>query len=330
MESLRKYASTYHSLPSDITIDDTNRLNIALIWVECINDDLPEILRVPLESETDTHKTLLSQHLHRTHSSRDYEKFWSNGFSNDALFEIYMVWVLKCKSEMFPPECFMELSPVYIGDAGMTMAALWIRYRKTLPPPKILHGTAARDFDGRTLLMNWIMYTNDEIIPDVLLHNALIGDGEGRTAAMLYIDRYAKVPPNMLLHDPSYRDRHGKTMAMYYIEVCAEVAPDVLDHSPYLADNNGNTLAYYAIRHIHQYVPRYEISNVYKNNNGNTLIMFALIYYRVIMDDLPRSMFHDPFNIVNQYGENLCNIVEKYCYGSDKIAELMNACNQYV
>lgn len=330
MELLREYASVHHTLPADIIIDNTNRLSLALLWVECINDDLPDVLRVPLDAEDRLHKTLLSQHLHRTRSSSQYAKFWSNNYSKDALFEVFSTWVLKCKSEMFPPECFMSLSPTYVGDAGITMAAMWIRYRKTLPPPRILHGTTERDFDGRTLLMNWITYVNDPVIPDVLLHNAHIGDGEGKTAAMLYIEKYAKVPPNILLHDAEYKDRYGKTMAMYYIEATSEEAPELLDHSPYLADNNGNTLMYYAIRCIHYYVPRYEVSNVYKNAEGDTPIMYALKYYRVIMSELPHHIYHNPFNIVNRHGENLCSIVEKYCYGPNKMNDLMNICYAYI
>ena len=286
-----------------------------------------------MEKEDAFHRTMLSEHLKETKSSSDYIMFWvDGGFSNEALMEIYTQWLFNCKNEEMPPDDFISsLSPEFIGDKQMTMAMLWIRYRKTIPPLTILHGTKQRDFDGNTLLMLWIQYANNKHIPECLLlnHDVYASDKQGRTAAMIYIDTYGELPPKCLFHDVCYKDNNGKTAAMHFLEASDDELPECLLHSPYVADNNGNTLEYYAIRYLHKFVEDWMVSNVYKNRNGDTVIMFALKYYKVIMDFLPSYIFHDPYNIRNRQQENLYDIVEKYCYGNNKINELMLACNVF-
>ena len=280
-----------------------------------------------LEQEDKSHRTQLSKHLCEAHTSCDYMKYWSDSFSVDALLEIFVSWVFNCRNEELPPDEFFDsINPLYKGDKEMTMAMLWIRFRKTLPPLKILHGDDARDYEGRTLLMLWLEYVS-KVIPKELIYNIYAHDNLGRTAAMVYIDVYMKVPPISILHDPAFKDKHGKTLAMHYIESTNESLPDCLLHSPYIADNQGNTLIFYAIRYLHKFVEPWMISNVYRNRNGDTLIMFALKYYRVIMDDLPNYIYHDPYNIKNNQNESLYDIVEKYCYGTNRIDELLFACD---
>jgi hypothetical protein len=83
----------------------------------------------------------------------------------------------------------------------------------------------SRDTLGFNRLM-YFVWNEDKDLPENVIIKPEVRDKRGRTAAMIYIFRWSKLPRDFLMHDPDIIDNGRKNIAMYAIRFAIGVLPD--------------------------------------------------------------------------------------------------------
>lgn len=136
----------------------------------------------------------------------------------------------------------------------------------------------------------WMEENGTEPPRELCLHSTVAKNGD--TQAMAFI-KYVCTPfiPKHFWHQPYLQNADGKTVAILCVERDIPVLYNIWQHNPNIQDNDGNTIAMIAILHDIRVEPWMRCDPNMQNKDGNTV---AMVYLQRFLQDPPEWMHHNP------------------------------------
>lgn len=181
----------------------------------------------------------------------------------------------------WPPTC-PEIKITFIQfqmDNEPKTSFEWMMTYGTTPPKSLMLKNITV-FKGDTQAMAFIKYVSIPFIPKQFWHVPYLQNTEGKTVAMLAIEREIPIIYPIWQHDPNIQDNDGNTIAMLAISHNMNIE-SWMQHDPSLQDKNGNTIAMLFMQKRLMYPPKWmQHGPNIQDKNGNTIAMLFIAVFK--------------------------------------------------
>ena len=300
---------------------------LAHMWCREIGTIPPESIMISPNAITNHGDILATCYVKKARSIPPLELIpRGNAFTDSMKYNLWetLIIVLQRKlPSMTIPQSWYP-NPSYVPNFGdPTLAMIYIRFAKTIPPHYLMHSSLIRDIDGNTMLMYFAEFGQYDLIPKSMTHSSNMQNNQGKTASMIWMESRHTIPPAILHANPYIQDYKGKTQLMYFIEHTPRAEnfadiPERFIHSLAIQDKNRHSVAHYCISNYNN-IPSWICKGYFsedviheQDSDGNTLAMYWILQTRRV--NVPTFLLYNTqkFHILNKHGQSLLELIAAY------------------